>query len=78
MTSQAPCRCVDNILITYDETKSKLLKLVLLLISNQERKKEKSIPVRVMHSTQSTIKVTLRKKIIPHLTRVTSSKNFEL
>jgi len=23
MTSQAPCRCVDNILITYDENKSK-------------------------------------------------------
>ena len=23
MTSQAPCRCVDNILITYDENKAK-------------------------------------------------------
>jgi len=23
MTSQAPCRCADNILITYDENKSK-------------------------------------------------------
>ena len=22
MTSQAPCKCVDNILITYDENKS--------------------------------------------------------
>ena len=23
MTSQAPCRCVDNTLITYDENKAK-------------------------------------------------------
>ena len=23
MTSQVPCRCVDNILITYDENKAK-------------------------------------------------------
>jgi len=23
MTSQAPCKCVDNILITYDKNKSK-------------------------------------------------------
>ena len=23
MTSQAPCRCVDNIIITYDENKAK-------------------------------------------------------
>jgi len=23
MTSQAPCRCADNILITYDENKAK-------------------------------------------------------
>jgi len=23
MTSQAPCKCVDNILVTYDENKSK-------------------------------------------------------
>ena len=23
MTSQAPCRCVDNILITYDKNKAK-------------------------------------------------------
>jgi len=69
---------VNQKILSHIQTLKKLLKLVLLLISNQERKKEKSIPVHVMHSTQSTIKVTLRKKIIPHLTRVTSSKNFEL
>jgi len=27
MTSQAPCRCVDNIVITYDENKAEAHKL---------------------------------------------------
>jgi len=140
ITSQAPCKCVDNILITYDENKSKadipthslniyiyiyiyiwhkynttlayekwimffylvneksfyliyqkslshiirtqksLLQLVLLLIPNQAtlyKKKTSSIPVPVMHSTQSTIKVKLRKKIIPHLTQITENNCFK-
>ena len=61
-------------------TQKSLLQLVLLLIPNQAtlyKKKTSSIPVPVMHSTQSTIKVKLRKKIIPHLTQITENNCFK-
>jgi len=86
-----PCRCVDNILITYDENKAKAdiptnslnniymrhkynttaaYKKIFFYILNWKSlshiirtlKKNSSTPVPVMLSTQSTIKLKLRKK----------------